>query len=93
MKNYTVKIQKSAQKALDKLDKPVKERILDWLNNMLDGCENPRQYGAALHGNLKGNWRYRVGKNIALLPTFRTIKFSLWLSTWTSATIFISVEV
>lgn len=62
MKNYTVKIQKSAQKALDKLDKPVKERILDWLNNMLDGCENPRQYGAALHGNLKGNWRYRVGK-------------------------------
>lgn len=62
MKTYTVKIQKSAQKALDKLDKPVKERILDWLHNMLDGCENPRWQDKALQGNLKGNWRYRVGK-------------------------------
>ncbi len=62
MKKYSVKIQKSAQKALKQLDRPVEERILEWLKNTLEGCENPRLQGKPLHGNLKGNWRYRVGK-------------------------------
>ena len=62
MKSYTVKIQKSAQKAIDKLDSPIKKRIIDWLNNNIEGCDNPRKFGSALQGNLSGKWRYRVGK-------------------------------
>ena len=60
-RKYHVDILPQAQKAIDKLDRKIRERILNWINKTLESCENPRQYGLALHGNLKGKWRYRVG--------------------------------
>lgn len=59
--SYTVEIQNSAQRALNKLDVSTRARIIDWLETNLDGCENPRLHGKALSGNLRGKWRYRVG--------------------------------
>lgn len=59
--NYSVEIQNSAQRALDKLAATTRERIIDWIEKNLVGCENPRLKGKALTGNLRGKWRYRVG--------------------------------
>lgn len=61
MKNYSVEYTRQALKALEKLSADIKERIVDWIEKNLVDCENPRLYGKALHGQLKGKWRYRVG--------------------------------
>ena len=61
MKNYSVEYTKQALKALEKLETDIKEKIIEWIETNLQGCENPRLYGKALQGQLKGKWRYRVG--------------------------------
>ncbi|OGA53340.1 MAG: addiction module toxin RelE [Betaproteobacteria bacterium RIFCSPLOWO2_12_FULL_62_13] len=58
---WTVEISAFAQKQLKKLDKPVAGRILDWLQERIEGCKNPRHFGEPLKGELAGLWRYRVG--------------------------------
>lgn len=58
---WTVEISAFAQKQLGKLDKPVAERILDWLNDRIEGCKNPRHFGEPLKEELSGLWRYRIG--------------------------------
>ena len=62
MKSYSVKYSNTAEKELEKLDTPMKNRIKKWIQDNLLNCENPRLHGKALTGDLKGNWRYRVGK-------------------------------
>ena len=61
MKSYHVEYDKAAQKAIDKLDTSVRKRILTYINNNLEGCENPRWKGKNLVNHPEGNWRYRVG--------------------------------
>ena len=61
MKSYSVKFSPDAEKALQKLDAVIVRRIKNYVQTKLEGCENPRQYGKALEGNLKTFWRYRVG--------------------------------
>ena len=58
---YSVELTDKARKLLEKMDSQVSRRIRKWINTNLEGCENPRLYGKALHGNLAGNWSYRVG--------------------------------
>ena len=61
MKNYSVEYTAQAEKELSKLDEQTSAIIYKWIEKNLEGCENPRQYGKALHGNLREKWRYRVG--------------------------------
>ena len=61
MKSYHVEYDKVAQKAIDKLDTSVRKRILTYINNNLEGCEDPRFHGSNLVNHPEGNWRYRVG--------------------------------
>ena len=61
MKKYSVKITPKAEKMLRKLDDVTNKRIKKFIQDNLIGCENPRFQGKPLTGNLKGNWRYRVG--------------------------------
>ena len=61
MKKYSVKITPKAEKILKKLDDFTNRRIKKFIQDNLIGCENPRFQGKPLTGNLKGNWRYRVG--------------------------------
>ena len=61
MKSYSVEYTAQAEKELSKLDEQTSAIIYKWIEKNLEGCENPRQYGKALHGNLRGKWRYRVG--------------------------------
>lgn len=58
---YKVEFTKSAIKDLKKIDKKDSTKIAAWVKKNLVDCENPRQYGKALKGNLSDSWRYRVG--------------------------------
>jgi mRNA interferase RelE/StbE len=49
------------KKDLKKLDQTAQKRILTYLKEKIATQENPRLFGKALKGNLKGLWRYRVG--------------------------------
>jgi mRNA interferase RelE/StbE len=49
-------------KEIKKLDRINRELIISYLEERLDGCANPRQYGEPLKGTLSGAWRYRVGQ-------------------------------
>ena len=59
--NYKIEYDKPVHKMLKKLDKHVVSKIIDWLNERLDGCQNPRLWGSPLKGNLGEFWRYRIG--------------------------------
>jgi mRNA interferase RelE/StbE len=50
-----------ADKEIAKLDKPVRKRILNWLDERLTDCDNPRLWGKSLIGLHNEKWRYRVG--------------------------------
>lgn len=44
------------------LDNQRRRAIQKWMLDNIDGCENPRAHGRALHGDKDGGyWRYRVG--------------------------------
>lgn len=58
---WTVEVSDFAERQLRKLDRTVQKRLLDWLDDRLEGCKNPRHFGEPLKGNLAGLWRYRVG--------------------------------
>ncbi len=58
---WTVEISSCAEKQLKKLDRPVQRRLLDWLDERINGCKNPRHFGEPLRGDLNGLWRYRIG--------------------------------
>ena len=58
---YKVVYSVRSVKVLGKMDKPAAAILYGWIEKNLVGCENPRIYGSALTGNIKGYWRYRVG--------------------------------
>lgn len=58
---YHAKVSKQALKQLKKMDRYTSAMLFAWINNNLDGCENPYFQGKALKGKWKGHWRYRVG--------------------------------
>jgi len=51
----------TALKQLDKLDKPIANRILRFLRERVEGLDDPRTIGARLQGTLSEFWKYRVG--------------------------------
>jgi len=58
---YRVIYSKYAEKYLDKIPKNISARLVGWLDEHIDGKDNPRLYGKRLKGKLKDYWRYRVG--------------------------------
>lgn len=58
---WTVEVSDFAERHLRKLDRPVHKRLLDWLDDRIEGCKNPRHFGEPLKGDLASLWRYRVG--------------------------------
>lgn len=57
--NYSVRLTPAAQKQIRKLDPPVARRIRTFLEDTLDGIDNPRVLGKPLIES--DFWRYRVG--------------------------------
>jgi mRNA interferase RelE/StbE len=58
---YKVEILAPAEKTLEKLDKPTRERAIKFLQTDLPKLENPRSIGEALSGKLSDYWKYRRG--------------------------------
>jgi mRNA interferase RelE/StbE len=58
---WTVEVADFAERQLRKIDRPVRQRILDYLDDRIEGCKNPRHFGEPLKGGRAGLWRYRVG--------------------------------
>ncbi len=58
---WTIEISDVAERQLRKLDRSIQKRILDWLDDRIEGCKNPRHFGEPLKGDRAGFWRYRIG--------------------------------
>jgi mRNA interferase RelE/StbE len=58
---WTIKFTNTALKQLEKLDKPTAAQITRILEGRVAKSANPRAFGKALTGELKGYWRYRIG--------------------------------
>lgn len=59
--SYKLLIDDKARKQLKKIDHAQGQLIVNWIDKNLVDTTDPRQFGKALAGNLKGFWRYRVG--------------------------------
>jgi len=57
-----VQISDQAIKELKKLDRVNRELIFTYIEQRIEGCENPRLFGEPLKENLSGYWRYRIGQ-------------------------------
>jgi mRNA interferase RelE/StbE len=51
----------AAQRKLNKLDKPIRRRILKFLYERVGKTDDPRRIGHRLQGTLSEFWKYRVG--------------------------------
>jgi mRNA interferase RelE/StbE len=58
---WQVEFDQDAAKDLRKIGKPAATLILMYLRTRIATAEDPRRFGKALFGDLKGLWRYRVG--------------------------------
>jgi len=59
---WKIKIERRAEKELDRLDVQVSQRIIKFLLGKLALLDDPRSIGEALQGSELGDyWRYRVG--------------------------------
>lgn len=59
---WLIKFSKSAEKELAHLDKPVAQRIYDFLETRVSVLDDPRSIGEALTGSRFGElWKYRQG--------------------------------
>ncbi len=56
---YQINLSKSSEKSLEKLEKNIRERIIDFL--YVKARTNPHLYKEPLYGNKKGLWKFRVG--------------------------------
>jgi mRNA interferase RelE/StbE len=46
---WTLEISAFGERQLRKLDAPARKRILDWLDDRIEGCKNPRHFGEPLN--------------------------------------------
>lgn len=60
-KTYTWAFAKKADKQFQKLDKQIQRRIVKWLDEHIEGANDPRVWGKSLDGDWGTYWRYRVG--------------------------------
>jgi mRNA interferase RelE/StbE len=59
---YEIEFDPDALKDLEKLDKPVQRRLVEFLKDRVAVLDDPRSIGEALSGAKLGNyWKYRVG--------------------------------
>ncbi|GAB2024211.1 type II toxin-antitoxin system RelE/ParE family toxin [Lactovum odontotermitis] len=62
MRKFSWSFEKKFAKRFQKFDVSVQKRIVKWLEQHIEGSENPRLLGKSLEGDFKTLWRYRVGK-------------------------------
>ncbi len=58
---WTVTFDQNALKEFRALGATERQRILAYLRGKIATPDDPRRFGKALSGDLKGLWRYRIG--------------------------------
>ena len=58
---WRVEFDRAAARDLRKLGASAEQTILRYLRDRIASSDDPRRFGHALVGDLKGLWRYRVG--------------------------------
>lgn len=58
--SWDYKLSASAIKQMRKLGPVGRKRIFAYLDHNITGCDNPRQFGKGLTGDLGEFWRYRT---------------------------------
>ena len=59
---WAIEFDEAAKKEIDKLDRQVARRLLDFLKQRVISLKDPRSVGQALKGSKLGEfWKYRVG--------------------------------
>jgi mRNA interferase RelE/StbE len=58
---WTIEFERDAIRQLNRLDKPVRRRIVEFLERRVAGSGDPRRFGKSMTGDMAGFWRYRVG--------------------------------
>jgi len=58
---WTAEFDPRALKELEKLDKSVQKRVVEFIQQRILGTPGPRELGKALQGGKVKLWRYRVG--------------------------------
>jgi mRNA interferase RelE/StbE len=73
--DWTIEFERDAIRQLNRLDKSVRRRVVQFLDSRVVASHDPRHPGKALHGELAGFWRYRVGdyRLICLLEDERRV--------------------
>lgn len=60
---WRIEYLKSARKDVERLDRQVRHRIRDYLEQRVAALDDPRELGKPLKGQLATLWRYRVGSH------------------------------
>ncbi|MGA8765170.1 MAG: type II toxin-antitoxin system RelE/ParE family toxin [Candidatus Sulfotelmatobacter sp.] len=58
---WQIEFDPDARRELEKLDKPISDRILKFLHEGVTTLDDPRRIGEHLNGPLRKCWKYRVG--------------------------------
>jgi mRNA interferase RelE/StbE len=58
---WTIEFERDAIRQLNRLEKPVRRRIIQFLEVRVAGSGNPRQFGKPMKGDMADFWAYRVG--------------------------------
>jgi mRNA interferase RelE/StbE len=61
MPAWSVRIERKADRDLQRLGQQDRARVLRFLRERVATLPDPRALGAALRGPLSGRWKYRVG--------------------------------
>ncbi|MGA2413036.1 MAG: type II toxin-antitoxin system RelE/ParE family toxin [Candidatus Sulfotelmatobacter sp.] len=58
---WSIEFDPEARRELEKLDKPVSDRILKFLRERVAPLDDPRSIGGRLHAPLRQYWKHRIG--------------------------------
>ncbi|MDP4722238.1 MAG: type II toxin-antitoxin system mRNA interferase toxin, RelE/StbE family [Akkermansiaceae bacterium] len=64
-----------ALKNLRKVGAEGKRRIIGYFDSNITGCDDPRQFGKALKGDLGELWRYRTGHYRIAISRMKNSRF------------------
>jgi mRNA interferase RelE/StbE len=58
---WKIEFEQDAIRQLNRLDKSVRHRIVEYLEARVAASDDPRKFGKLLRGDKSGFWSYRVG--------------------------------
>lgn len=76
IKSWKLVFAESALKEMAKLDRQVRKRIIDFLENKVLETGNPKLFGKKLKANLAEYWSYRIG-DFRVLCTIEALELEL----------------